>query len=80
MGGFGNGAGVTRVTNGFSKKWQNLKAAYAPHFCLVGYFAMDSIRVVTANQAALISTSFSPKLRRSSALGSVFVRTCFSVR
>ena len=45
--------------------------------CLVGYFVKDFIRFVAANQAALISTSFSPKVRRSSALGSVFVRTSF---
>jgi len=48
--------------------WQKvgeLNAAYALHFCLVGFFAKDFIRVVTANQAALISASFSPKLGRS---------------
>ena len=51
---------------------------YSPFVeCLAGYFVKDFIRVVTANQVALISTSFSPKLRRSIALGSVFVRTSF---
>ena len=38
----------------------------------------EAIRFVTATQAALISTSFSPALRRSSAFGRVAVRTSFN--
>jgi len=28
---------LTRLTNGFSKKWENLKAALAPHFAYYNF-------------------------------------------
>jgi hypothetical protein len=45
---------LTRLTNGFSKKWENLRAALALHFCNYNFCWMhSSIRCTPAMAAGV---------------------------
>jgi hypothetical protein len=45
---------MTRLTNGFSKKWENLRAAYALHFPYYNFCRVHStLRVTPAMKAGL---------------------------
>jgi len=47
---------LTRLTNAFSKKWENLKAAYALHFAYYNFCRVHrSLRVTPAMEAGLAS-------------------------
>ncbi len=51
---FGSGARLTRLTNGFSKKWENLKAAYALHFAHYNFCRIhSSIKCTAAIEAKI---------------------------
>lgn len=45
---------LTRLTNAFSKKWANLKAAYALHFAYYNFCRVhQTLRVTPAMEAGL---------------------------
>jgi hypothetical protein len=45
---------LTRLTNGFSKKWENLWAAYCPHFAYYNFCRIHrSLRVTPAMESKL---------------------------
>jgi len=45
---------LTRLTNGFSKKWENLWAALCPHFAWYNFCQIHgSLRVTPAMQAGI---------------------------
>jgi len=45
---------LTRLTNAFSKKWENLKAAFALHFAWYNFVRIHQIlRVTPAMQAGI---------------------------
>ena len=45
---------LTRLTNAFSKKWENLKAAYAVFFAFYNFCRVDqSLRVTPAMEAGI---------------------------
>ena len=45
---------LTRLTNGFSKKWENLRAAVALHFAYYNFCRMhQTLRVTPAMEAGL---------------------------
>jgi IS1 family transposase len=46
---------MTRLTNGFSKKWENLKAAYALHFAYYNFCRIHSTLRITPAMAAGIT-------------------------
>ncbi|HXB70972.1 MAG TPA: hypothetical protein VNY05_22245 [Candidatus Acidoferrales bacterium] len=46
---------VTRLTNGYSKKWKNLKAAYALHFAYYNFCRVHSTLKITPAMAAKIT-------------------------
>lgn len=46
---------MTRLTNGFSKKWENLKAAYALHFAYYNFCRVHSSLKITPAMAAKIT-------------------------
>jgi hypothetical protein len=52
---FGNGARLTRLTNGFSKKWGNLKATYVLHFAHYNFCQIHSSIKCTAAMEAKIT-------------------------
>jgi transposase-like protein/IS1 family transposase len=53
---------LTRLTNGFSKKWENLKAAYALHFAHYNFCRVhSSIRCTPAMEAGLTKSVWTLK-------------------
>jgi hypothetical protein len=51
---------LTRLTNGFSKKWENLKAAYALHFAYYNFCRIhSSIRCTPAMEAGITKSVWS---------------------
>lgn len=51
---------LTRLTNGFSKKWENLKAAYALHFAYYNFCRVhSSIRCTPAMEAGITKSVWS---------------------
>jgi hypothetical protein len=52
---------LTRLTNAFSKKWENLKAAYALHFAFYNFCRVhQAIRVTPAMEAKITNRVWTP--------------------
>ena len=53
---------LTRLTNGFSKKWENLWAAYCLHFAYYNFCRIHrSLRVTPAMAAGVVSSPWEIK-------------------
>lgn len=53
---------LTRLTNGFSKRWENLKAAYALHFAHYNFCRVhSSIRCTPAMEAGITKSVWTLK-------------------